>query len=1297
MKLRCTFLSVLAFLFIYNLCAQETLVFEEWVSKSGTQDFYIHGKSVTDGVGSVYQVGATINDGGNYDGIITKYDRGGDEIWTETFNPSITGDETFIDVVLTSSGDVVATGASRNSSETQSDVFTVSLDGSDGSENWTDTYAYSSSLFNLGTALTLDGSDNVYITGMSTNTSTLGDVLALKYNSSGTLQWASTRDNIGLNDGAVKLVLSGSKLTATGATQISGNKYRYYLVEFDAGNGNFNTESEGVNDVQSTDRIQDVVLDDQDNIYVTGFAGTQTEVYNIHTIKLDDELNVIWEDSYNYSGSYDDRAYGIVLDNSNNVIVTGCSDLGSGNTQFTTIKYAGSNGNIIWSDGYDISTAADTAKAATVDSNNDIIISGSFSNGSNRDIKTIKYRSTGGVIWEMDYNGVHNGDEYVLDITLDGDDVLVTGQTWTGSGYQYATVKYSELEYTDLSFSSNEQTNGIAFIKNNGQLRDTSGTGHGSVKYMSKYGPTMSFYKDDAFEWITRTYHNDTTMNDTVQKVSFAFASPNTGVRVRPYNKSTYFENHYIPHGMKSYERLPVYGKLLYHDIWKDVDMETCITSDKELRFTVKPNGKANDIELDITGADSIKKNIDGTVSVYFFNGAVQIPRPRAYQETTPGNLQELAWQPALKLTGNTLSLDSIGSYNSTKDLVIRISRGGGDIPQADGLCHSTYFGSDAEEYSFDSCTDTDGSFISTGYLGNFDFYVGNNGLVEISESGLLNASQGYVFKADRDFVPDFLTVIYGADPLIFQGVDVKSNGNIFAAGHTSAGNMPLENNVGAQYNQSFLGFRDGYIVQLDGNSGILLWTTYFGGDNNGASGPSDEIFDIAIDSEDNVFIAGRVLPGSTNFPFTDLPGAYNEDQLNNLSGYLAKFDNSLDLVWCTQIGGNSDDFALGLDVSNNDHVAVMGLTRSTDIDFDLVSGTTQDLTLAGINDWFVVEFDENGAYKWGTLEGSDGEEFWHETMHAVAFASDNGIYFGYNTSHYLDTDLEDPAGISFFNNEDSGDGSFSKYPVLVKYNPIDYSVDWHTQLNDGVSLNRLNALTIRDNLIAVGGISSDDNLAVTDQGSILYTGTLTEGEFSTSPGIDGFIMIFDHNDYAKLYATYFGGTDNGDSFYSDVVRAITINPFDEVFISGITRSVYNSDEDLVGIPVFNNGVNNNYYQEIIGGGFSDNPNEDIYFSKLCLEGTPLDVTENDLLPIENLIVYPNPVQNRNLSFQLPSKCKAELVQVFDSKGALVQSLNGVTVNKNEIILNKEFTPGLYILRVSACQKDFSSKFIVTH
>jgi hypothetical protein len=173
----------------------------------------------------------------------------------KNLNPSSTGDDTFIDVILNGSGEVIATGASRNASETSSDAFTVQLDVTDGSTDWDETYSYSGSIFNLVSALAVDGSDNVYVTGLSYNATDLSDVLVLKYNTSGTFQWANTEDINGMEDGAVKLVYSSGKLTASGATQIDPDKYRYLVTEFSASTGALLNSTQGASNVTSIDQV----------------------------------------------------------------------------------------------------------------------------------------------------------------------------------------------------------------------------------------------------------------------------------------------------------------------------------------------------------------------------------------------------------------------------------------------------------------------------------------------------------------------------------------------------------------------------------------------------------------------------------------------------------------------------------------------------------------------------------------------------------------------------------------------------------------------------------------------------------------------------------------------------------------------------------------------------------------------------------------------------------------------------------------------------------------------------------
>jgi hypothetical protein len=52
-------------------------VFEEWVTSDGTQNYFIKAAVETDGDGFVYVAGATLNNAGNYDLLVSKYDDGG--------------------------------------------------------------------------------------------------------------------------------------------------------------------------------------------------------------------------------------------------------------------------------------------------------------------------------------------------------------------------------------------------------------------------------------------------------------------------------------------------------------------------------------------------------------------------------------------------------------------------------------------------------------------------------------------------------------------------------------------------------------------------------------------------------------------------------------------------------------------------------------------------------------------------------------------------------------------------------------------------------------------------------------------------------------------------------------------------------------------------------------------------------------------------------------------------------------------------------------------------------------------
>src|SRR3989304_5363607 len=62
-------------------------VFEDWFTTDGTQNFFYKGEVISDAVGNTYMCGATINQQGNYDILVSKYSSlGGSLVWSAQYN-----------------------------------------------------------------------------------------------------------------------------------------------------------------------------------------------------------------------------------------------------------------------------------------------------------------------------------------------------------------------------------------------------------------------------------------------------------------------------------------------------------------------------------------------------------------------------------------------------------------------------------------------------------------------------------------------------------------------------------------------------------------------------------------------------------------------------------------------------------------------------------------------------------------------------------------------------------------------------------------------------------------------------------------------------------------------------------------------------------------------------------------------------------------------------------------------------------------------------------------------------------
>lgn len=353
-----------------------------------------------------------------------------------------------------------------------------------------------------------------------------------------------------------------------------------------------------------------------------------------------------------------------------------------------------------------------------------------------------------------------------------------------------------------------------------------------------------------------------------------------------------------------------------------------------------------------------------------------------------------------------------------------------------------------------------------------------------------------------------------------------------------------------------------------------LEWSTCFGG------GSLDWAHAMTTDPSGNVILAGSTL--SPDLPTTI--GAYDRE-LNGSDAFLAAMDaTGSSLLWCTFLGGSSDDRPEGVAIAPGGAVVVTGYTASAD--FPTTPGA-YDTALAGALDAFVATLDATGsALLSSTYLGGASIELGKAV--AVDAAGDI-ICAGLSRSpdFPVTPDAADPS-------HNGGDDAF-----LAKLDASGRELRWSTYLGgreadsgDALALGPGGAVylagrTASGDFPAVpagaGGVdafaaryegasgalrwtrllggSADESLhaiALAAGGRCLLAGSTGSADFPTTPlawdrqlgGLrDAYVAALDEEGGEPLWSTYLGGEGE------DEVRALTVNADGDPFVAGETRS----------------------------------------------------------------------------------------------------------------------------------------------
>jgi len=438
-------LVFILFVFTGTVLSQVT---QQWVARyngpgNGIDEAY---SIAVDGLGNVYVTGVSVGSGTYDDYCTIKYDSAGIQQWVARYNgPGNSGDYAY-SIAVDGSGNVYVTGVSVGSG-TSWDYCTIKYNSA-GVQQWVARYDGPGNSGDYAYSNAVDGSGNVYVTGKSWGGYGIGyDYCTIKYNSSGGLQWVARYNGPGdSTDVAWSIALDGSgNVYVTGSSYGSGTSFDYCTIKYNSSGiqqwvARYN--GPGNND----DRANSIAVDGSGNVYVTGYSIGSGANADYCTIKYNSAGIQQWVARYNGLGNWYDEAKSIALDGSGNVYMTGYS-IGSGSYDYCTIKY-NSVGDTIWVRRYNgPGNGNDYAYSIAIDGSGSVYVTGrSYGSGTDDDYCTIKYNSSGVQQWVARYDGPGNSIDYAYSNAVDGSgNVYVTGYS-TGSGtvHDYCTIKYSQ-------------------------------------------------------------------------------------------------------------------------------------------------------------------------------------------------------------------------------------------------------------------------------------------------------------------------------------------------------------------------------------------------------------------------------------------------------------------------------------------------------------------------------------------------------------------------------------------------------------------------------------------------------------------------------------------------------------------------------------------------------------------------------------------------------------------------------------------------------------------------------------
>jgi uncharacterized delta-60 repeat protein len=439
-KLKTMKKSLLLLLFLITLPASS-----QWTanfSGYGTGDYEIADAkglaTCVDSDGKCYVAGYITQPGTNSDIIVIKYDKTGDTLWSRTFNGSGNSEDKAFGIVTDEEDNIYVTGIATRGGLSR-DIVVLKYSSS-GILRWANFYSGTNQEFeDKGSAICIDNIGDIYVTGFASGEDGTKDIVILKFSPDGTLVYEIREDGPDNNDseGYGIVVDSDNMIIVTGYTTDSDGSTDIIILKY-AANGNYRWGKVYDGGEELDDKAFGIVVDENDNIYITGYittevgdaAGDNTDAI---LIKYGRNGSLKWTERYNGGGNIStDKAFGIVVDEDNNMIyIAGQTGVSGGSLDYLLVKFTYS-GNQKWATTYDgPANGDDYANAIDIMRNNKVVVTGaSFGSQNNFDYATVKFNKNGQLNNQYRYSMNGYTDDIAKDVAVsktNTNNIFVTG------------------------------------------------------------------------------------------------------------------------------------------------------------------------------------------------------------------------------------------------------------------------------------------------------------------------------------------------------------------------------------------------------------------------------------------------------------------------------------------------------------------------------------------------------------------------------------------------------------------------------------------------------------------------------------------------------------------------------------------------------------------------------------------------------------------------------------------------------------------------------------------------------